>query len=211
MKTVFLDLDGTLTDSAEGITSSINHSLMKLGYSTLDPTDMGWMIGPPLIDTFTQLGVATPLEAVEHFRRQYLTRGLYQNSLYPGILSAINELKAKQFSLVLMTSKPRETAQRITVHFGIAPYLLAVYGPKSDDTRCSKGDLLGQALSELKADRMQSVMIGDRHYDFVAASMNGVASIGVDWGYGTDDELSLASARCAKVADLPISVQNLIP
>ena len=159
MNTVFLDLDGTLTDPAEGIFSALNYALTQLGHAPLDPATMGWVIGPALLDTFARLGVADPQLAVDHYRVQYTDTGLFQNTPYPGIFNALEGLRAQGQQLVLMTAKPHIYAKRITAHFGITPYLQAEYGPELDGTRNDKSELLAHALDQLQADPAQSLSL----------------------------------------------------
>lgn len=211
MRTVFLDLDGTLTDPAEGITSALNYALENMGYPRRDPAELCRLIGPPLEQAFIHLGVEDTERAILLYREEYMDTGLFQNVPYPGILDALREMKERGRSLVLMTAKPHLYARRITAHFGIAPFMHAEYGPEMDGTRKNKWDLLAHALKEMQVDPAQSVMVGDRSHDFLAAARNGMPSIGVRWGYGSDAELSQANVCCDRVSDLPGKVLQLLP
>ena len=210
MKTVFLDLDGTLTDPKEGITAAVNYALAQMGHATMHPDEMGWVIGPPLVDTFTQMGVSDPLRALDHYRDLYTRDGLFQNRLYDGILPALNQMRQAGNRLVLMTAKPHAYARKITAHFGITPYMAAEYGPELDGTRGNKWDLLAHAMAELSCDPAQAVMVGDRAHDFKAAALNNMASVGVHWGYGNADELAQATHQCARVPELPGLIEQVL-
>ncbi len=208
MNTVFLDLDGTLTDPAKGIFRSFNHALRHVGWPELNPEEMGWIIGPPLIESFSSLGVPNPQEAVDRYRDAYVDGGLFECMLYPGIPDVLAALRRPGFRIILMTAKPHVFARKITAHFNIARYFDAEYGPELDGTRNDKSELLAHALDQLHADPARSVMVGDRLNDFRAASRNDMASVGVGWGYGDDLELAQATVRCNLVADLPDAIRK---
>ncbi|HHS94161.1 MAG TPA: HAD family hydrolase [Rhodobacterales bacterium] len=208
MKTVFLDLDGTLTDSAPGIIASIIHALETLGLPAPPPEELGWVIGPALIESFSRLGVPDPQAALAAYRERYVRIGLFENAVYPGIPEAMMAL-APHYRLCLATAKPHAYACRITAHFGLAPLLAHEFGPELDGTRNDKGALLAYALDTLKARPKDCVMVGDRHHDIDAARAAGMASVAVEWGYGSAQEHSRAHKIIATPADLAPAVDAI--
>ncbi|MEJ2035061.1 MAG: HAD hydrolase-like protein [Maritimibacter sp.] len=209
MKTVFLDLDGTLTDPKPGITRSVIHALEALGMAAPEPDDLTWVIGPALIDSFARLGVADPEEAIRLYRERFSTVGLFENSVYSGINEALEAL-ATRYRLCLATAKPREFAIRITEHFGLDRHLAAQFGPEMDGTRNDKGDLLAYALNELGLEAGDCVMVGDRHLDIDAAKMVEMPSIGVTWGYSAPGELDHATQLCSTPEALLHSIIDVL-
>ncbi|WP_095587685.1 HAD-IA family hydrolase [Actibacterium ureilyticum] len=211
MTTVFLDLDGTLTDPRAGIAACINHALERLGLPTRAPDSLDWAIGPALIDSFARLGAPDPQAALVLYRERYSTVGLLENTPYDGIETALAALRDAGRTLHLATAKPHVYARRITAHFGLDRFLDQQFGPELDGTRNDKGALLAHALQQLGLDAADCLMVGDRHHDIDAARAVGMRCIGVDWGYGPPTELDQADARCARVADLPDIVAKLAP
>lgn len=205
-QTVFLDLDGTLTDSGPGIFASVRHALETLSLPV--PEDLSWVIGPPLIDSFARLGAPDPAEALRIYRERYSRIGLLENDLYPGISEALDDM-AGRYRLCLATAKPRIYAMRITAHFGLDARMTEQFGPELDGTRNDKGALLAYALDRLGLSAADCVMVGDRHNDIDAARRVGMASIGVGWGYAAPGELDAADARCARPEALPGAVAQL--
>lgn len=195
MKTVFLDLDGTLTDSAPGIITSVIHALDTLGLDAPEPAELAWVIGPALLDSFTRLGVPDPQEALRIYRERYTSVGLFENAVYPGIPAAMDAL-ARRYQLCLATAKPHAYATKITAHFGLADRLAHEFGPELDGTRNDKSELLAYALDRLGLDAGRCVMVGDRHHDIDAARAVGMASVAVTWGYGGADEHGRADRIC---------------
>ena len=206
---LFFDLDGTLTDPFEGITRSIIHALQMVGAPAPHADELTWMIGPALLDSFARIGVSDPQEALHHYRDRYARVGLYENRLYSRVLQVLSGLRDKGHRLFLMTAKPHEYAKIITAHFGISPFLEAEFGPELDGTRNDKAELLAHGLARTGAKPGNSVMIGDRRFDHVAARRNGLTSIAALWGYGTEDEHAQADLRCACPADLTAIVGRL--
>ena len=211
MKTVFLDLDGTLTDPKPGITKSFIYALGKLGLPTPAPDDLEWVIGPALLDSFAQLRVDDPQVAVDLYRERYTRDGLFENRVYDGIPDLLSGLRDAGYNMCLATAKPHAYARKITAHFGLAEYLTHEFGPELDGTRNNKGDLLAYALDLTGYDAQNSIMIGDRHHDIDAARAVGMKSVGVTWGYGSLDELSAADAICQTPAALATTIADLLP
>lgn len=211
MSTVFLDLDGTLTDPKPGITNCVNHALAQLGLPQRDPDALEWVIGPALLDSFTRLGADDPQAALDLYRERYSTIGLLENSLYDGVLETLKTLRKMGYVLHLATAKPHVYARKITAHFGLDQFLQEQFGPELDGTRNDKGELLAHALERLELDPADCLMVGDRHHDFDAARAVGMRSIGVEWGYGQPQEVQQADARCTRVSELTAIVAKLTP
>jgi phosphoglycolate phosphatase len=207
--TVFIDLDGTLIDSKPGITRSIRHALLEMGRETPGEDALEGCIGPPLWDSFRQLGVpeAELDRAVALYRERFTDAGLYEATLYDGALDMLAALRDTGARLSLATSKPHAYATTICAHFGIAEYLDGLFGSELDGTRADKTALLAHALSETATDADTATMLGDRKHDMIGASNNGLRSIGALWGYGGRAELEAAGA--SQLANAPGDVPGL--
>ena len=195
IRAVFLDLDGTLTDSGEGIYKSVDHALAKLDLPALSG-DTRWLIGPPLWDSFVQLGVPQgDLEqAVAHYRARYTKIGYLENKLYEGILHQLSDLRDAGYVMYLATAKPLSYATKITAHFGISNYLTAQFGSEEDGTRSDKTSLLSHALAVAQTPPERTIMIGDRSHDVIGAKANQMQVLGAAYGYGGSAELRAAGA-----------------
>ena len=192
------DLDGTLTDPKEGITLSVQFALNRLGYPFQETDDLGWIIGPPLKESFKillQTMDETLLDrAITIYRERYQEIGLYENILYPGILELIAQLKEEGCLHLLATSKPRVFAKKILQHFSLDSYFSVIMGSELNGQFVEKDVLIAEVLKKAPADsRSRTVMIGDRRYDVEGARANGIDVISVGYGYGTFEELSLAA------------------
>ena len=170
MRTVFFDLDGTLTDPKPGIVRSIQHALGRLNRPVPEEDDLLWCIGPPLRSSFVRLldGEAEADLAVAFYRDRFGDIGLYENDVYPGITRVLGELKAAGWALHVATSKPHVYAQRILEHFELTAHFDQVFGAELSGERADKTDLLAQALRESGGSSGRSVMIGDRSHDMLS-------------------------------------------
>lgn len=197
-KTVLFDLDGTLTDSAPGITNSVAHALAHFGIHE-EPGNLLKFIGPPLNESLPEFYGFSPeqtAEAVTVFREYFVEKGWCENAPYPGIAKLLQDLKRAGLRLMVATSKPEVQAVRILKHFGLADYFERICGaPQGNEDGARKSTVIGRALSYVNNDTSSAVMVGDRRHDVVGAHEAGIPCIGVLYGYGSREELEKAGAE----------------
>lgn len=213
---ILFDLDGTLTDPFVGITRSLGYALDKLGRIAPAADDLRWCIGPPIQSSFAALleteDAAIIGEGVRHYRERYSAVGKFENSLIEGIPDALAELVADGFFLAVATSKLKTYAGEIIDHFDLRRYFNVVHGSELDGQNSVKADLIAHILAAERIDATRAVMVGDRWHDVVGASANGLAAIGVLWGYGERKELENSGAAriVGKPAELPRSIREML-
>ncbi len=205
-KTVFFDLDGTLTDPAEGILNSVRHALSEMEWSLPPDTQMTDFIGPPLFEAFSRIagmGEADAVRAVSEFRTYFSGKGIFENRLFDGVRTLLASLRQRGIRVALATGKPEVFAKKILLHFGIDDFFTSVCGIPLDDERGDKREVLLRAMvAEGITDPKEAIMVGDRRYDVEAAHACGMTACGVLFGYGTRGELTLAGAEHI-FADIP--------
>lgn len=208
-KAVLFDLDGTLTDSGEGIINCAVFAMERLGIPVPPREELGVFVGPPLWDTFRQFGVPSDRvdEAVEIFRSRYVPIGKFENTPYSGIRETLEALRAQGRKLYVATSKPEVTAREILEHFDLSRYFAEICGATIDKTRTSKEDVIAYLLS-LDACRENSVMVGDTAFDVIGAAAHGIPTIGAAWGYGKTEDM--VSAGAAAIARSPEDLLRII-
>jgi len=194
MQAIFLDLDGTLIDPKEGITSAIQYALREIGAEVPTQDELTWCIGPPLWQSFdVLLGPGADLdEAVSLYREQYTTSGMYDAEVYDGVGEMLMDLRETGAGVWIATSKPHVYAKTIIEHFGISAWVDGLFGSELDGTNSHKTELLAHALAETGVDPARSAMIGDRRFDIDGARNNDIPSIGALWGYADEGELHMA-------------------
>lgn len=202
MKKYFLfDLDGTLTDPKEGITTCVQYALHSLGIEEPDLDRLESFIGPPLKDSFMEfygMDEEQAQAAVKKYRERFNDKGLYENEIYPGIAPMLQMLSEKGFRLAVASSKPTVFVEKILEHFGIRQYFKVVVGSELDGSRTSKDQVVMEALRQLFGAKPilyhEVYMIGDRRFDVEGARAMKVESVGVTYGYGGMEELREAHA-----------------
>lgn len=174
-KYIFFDLDGTLTDSAEGITKCVQYALESRGINVPDLNTLRPFIGPPLIESFMKFYGMTEEEArlcTAKYRKRFKDTGIYENKVYPGVPEMLARLKANGFTLAVATSKPVEFARRVTDYFNLTPYFTYITGPDFNGSLPTKADVIADALKHFGlagAAKAQALMIGDRSQDIAGA------------------------------------------
>lgn len=211
MLTLFFDLDGTLIDPKEGITSSIQHALQRVGMEEIpSQDDLTWCIGPPLWNSFdVLLGPGADLDrAVRYYREHYTDEAMYLADVYDGIGEMFDALHQVDAQIFVATSKPEIYANQIIEHFGVHAHVERLFGSELDGTNSDKTDLLKYALDETGADPARCVMVGDRRFDIFGARNNDIPSVGALWGYGEPDELRNAEADA--MAGVPEEIPEIV-
>lgn len=197
-KYVLFDLDGTLTDSQEGIMNSIIYALDYFGIQVEDRGSLRPWLGPPLVDSLMKyygFDRERALEGVKKYREYFDKKGIFENRVYAGMEALLDRLQAQGYLLMTATSKPEVAARRITDHFDLTKYFTFVGGASLDDSRVRKGDVIRYVLECNQITDLSSVMmVGDRENDIMGAKQNGLESIGVLYGYGDREELEAAGA-----------------
>jgi phosphoglycolate phosphatase len=192
------DLDGTLTDPKIGITKSVRYALAGFGISVPSLDHLTKFIGPPLRDSFKiyyGFSDAEAEKAVSIYREYFSEYGIYENTVYPGVPEALDDLNEHSKTIILATSKPTVYAERILAHFGLNEYFTLVAGSELNGSRSLKSEVIKYALDIVDPQRTKSaVMIGDREHDIIGARKNGIDSVGVTYGYGSRQELEDAGA-----------------
>lgn len=194
-KSVFFDLDGTLTDSGEGIINCATLALEHFGLPVPSREEMGVFVGPPLDKTFVQFGVPEDKaqEAIDVFRSRYLVVGKFENTPYPGIHDLLATLKKQGHRLFVATSKPETTAVEILHKFDLAQYFEVICGATLDGTRSHKADVIAYLLGKIGTPE-DILMVGDTAFDVTGAAAHGIPTIGVAWGYGKVSDMEHAGA-----------------
>lgn len=208
-KTILFDLDGTLTDSGEGIIKSSAMVLEKYGLPVPSYEEMRVFVGPPLHETFHKFGVPKEKcdDAVELYRARYNTVGLFENFPYPGIRELLEALKAQGHRLFVATSKPEEMSVRILEHFDLAKYFEIIAGATLDRSRLEKSDVIAYLLQQAGSVE-NCIMIGDTVFDVVGAAAHKIPTIGVAWGYGKVEDMKNAGAMA--IAETPEQLLELL-
>lgn len=205
---VLLDLDGTLIDSAPGITSTLAYTFETIGLPVPSPSALLEYVGPPLLHSLEgRAGLSEPeaRQALAIYRERYLEHGVTNVTAYDGIAELMTAIKASGTPSSLATSKPESLARLALTHLGLMPHLDVMTGASEDEVRSEKKDVIELALKRLAAfgaDLTNPIMVGDRYYDVEGAAANGLPTIFVEWGYGSPAEQAGAIAVVSTAEEL---------
>jgi len=198
MRTVLLDLDGTLSDSKTGIEGCFRHTLAELGHDPAASGDLSWAVGPPIATSLGRLlgqyGDDRVDQGLTIYRAHYSATAIYDCSVFPGVATMLDRLRDAGAPMFIATSKRRDFAERVMAHLGLTAYVGRIYGAEPGGGLDEKHDLLAHILKTEALDATSTVMVGDRLHDIHAAKANALRSIGVLWGYGGAEELTRAGA-----------------
>ena len=194
-KAILFDLDGTLTDSGEGIMNCAKLALEHYGLPIPSEAELRTFVGPPLHESFIRFGV--PAEeadnAIKIYRSRYIPIGKFENHPYEGIRQVLEKLKAAGHTLYVATSKPEAMSVEILEHFDLAKYFDIIAGASFDRSRSTKEDVIAYLLSRC-GDFDEKIMVGDTAFDVIGARAHGIPTVGVAWGYGKVEDMVSAGA-----------------
>lgn len=210
MKQILFDLDGTLTDSGEGIIHCAQETFAHFGLPVPAKDELRVIVGPPLRQSFVRFGIRPEdtEEAVEVYRQHYVHHGQYENCPYPGIEELLQKLKCDGHRLYVATSKPEAMSIQILEYFGLAKYFDIICGSTPDQSRDTKAKVIAHLLSQIELLPEKMIMIGDTVYDVEGANALNIPCIGVSWGYGIAEDMRKAGAIA--LADTTEQLYHLI-
>ena len=202
--TVLFDFDGTVFDTVEGITKSVQYALRKHGMEA--PLEsLRCFAGPPLVDKFMEVFEVDQPEAeqlVTDFRERYRPTGVYESSPFPGIRDLLLHLKSSGLTLGIATSKPQPMAELLLDRSNLRELFDVVVGSTPGINNEKKCDIVKRAIACAGSVPENTILIGDTKYDVSGAHACSIPCAGVRWGYASDGELEAAGADYI-AADMP--------
>lgn len=194
---VFFDFDGTIADTGEGIFSSVRYAIKESGFDPVSEESIRTFIGPPIFDSFKReldMNDEQCAFAVQKYREEYSRNGIFRFKLYPGIEELIRELKSNGIKVAIASSKPENFVKKIVEYLKFDELIDFISAPNSDKANAGKTILVKNAVAYFGIEKNKAIMIGDRYFDIDGANGAGVESIGVTFGYGSEEELKNAGA-----------------
>ena len=177
-KYILFDFDGTVFDTVEGITKSVQYALAKRGIAA-ELDSLRCFAGPPLVDMFMEkfdLSQEEAEAATDDFRERYQPIGLYDCRVFPGIKELLRALIDAGIHVGMATSKPQHLAEKLLAGEGMMELFEVISGSDSDGHNNSKAAVLTRAMNALGADKKETVLVGDTKY----AAEGELAAAGAD-------------------------------
>jgi len=209
---IFLDLDGTIVDSAPGIIESVKYALLHFGIEEKDKEKLNLFIGPPLFDAFSSIYNMSKEDAdkaVEKYRENYKeNKAMLKYKVYEGVENMLKNLKSQKYTVCLATAKPKEFAQIILDSANLSKYFDVINGASFDASKRTKTAVIKDTIEKNNFKKEEILMVGDRENDVTGAKNNGIEVLGVTYGYG--DEKELKDAGCKNIVNTPDEVLEFI-
>jgi len=205
---ILFDLDGTIVDSAPGITKTLAWTFAEMGRPIPSNEELRAWVGPPILDSFRDragMSLGEAAAALAIYRPRYLEFGALDSSVFAGVADVLHAIHDAGIPLSLATSKPETPATFMLSHFGLLDCFDIITGASDDEVRSAKADVVAEALVRLAAfgaDLTRPVLVGDREHDVEGAAANDVPTIFVGWGYGSESERVGSIAVAETPADL---------
>lgn len=195
-KYILFDFDGTVYDTVEGITKSVQHALRIQGIE--EPMEaLRCFAGPPLVDKFMEVygfDLELAQQVTRDFKARYQPIGINECQLFPGIKEALARLKASGAKLGIATSKPEHLALQLLEKEGMTELFDCICGSEPTGNNNAKWQVLQRAMEQLGASKDNSILVGDTKYDVEGAKLCGIPCLGVAYGYAAPGELKAAGA-----------------
>ena len=210
IEAVLFDLDGTLTDSKEGIINCIKYALSSLGIEESDDKKLEFFIGPPLREAMRDmynLSESNADFALNKYRERFGVKGLYENRVYDGIEDVFKILWEKDIKICLATSKPQVYAEKILEYFNLKKYFSIIVGSEFDGRRTDKTEVISCVLQKLESPK-NAIMVGDRKFDVLSAHECGIPCIGAAFGFSEENELE--NARADYIVKTPLELKQTL-
>ena len=210
LTTVLFDFDGTVFDTVEGITKSIQYAIQKHGWDA-EPEELRCFAGPPLVDKFMEVYSVSREEGeqlVREFRERYVPVGVYESRPFPGIRELLKALRTAGKKIGLATSKPQAMAELLLEQSGLKDCFDVIVGSGGGVNNDAKWQITMRAMERCGSAPEESILIGDTKYDVEGAKSCGIPCIGVRWGYAAEGELEAAGA--AAVVETPEELADLL-
>ncbi|MFC2073155.1 HAD hydrolase-like protein [Chloroflexota bacterium] len=212
LSNVLFDLDGTLTDSQEGVIKCFQYAIKELGQLYYNESEIMNLIGVPIRSIFQKLLDSKDNDlinkAISLYRERFTEVGIFENKVYPGIPELLAALFKNSYRLDIVTLKPKEDAERIAKHFSFDKWIQSIYGPNLRGYPESKIQLIESAITDSILIPNETAIVGDRKEDIIAGKTNGIITIGVTYGYGSKEEIVAADPDY--ICDSPHKVQQSI-
>lgn len=202
---IFLDLDGTITNSGPGIMKSVQYALDHFSLPNEPEEKLRGFVGPSLRDSFMKFygfSEEDAMKAISYYREYYPEKGMYDALVYPGMEECMKRLQEAGKKLVLLTSKPLFFATQIIEHFGLKPYFFLEIGTELNELDSDKCHLMEKAIVRGGFQKADCLMVGDTIYDIQGAKDAGIDSVAALYGYGIREEIQIADYSIEKPLDL---------
>lgn len=197
--TVIFDLDGTLLDTLDDLSLSVNHALGEFGLPVRSKEQIRRALGNGvrrLVEESVPGG--TGHEDFERifasFKAFYKVHSMDKTKPYEGIIPLLRQLKSMGYHCAIVSNKLDDAVQDLNRLF-FADYIDAAIGESAAVKRKPAPDSVFEALHRLGSTRERAVYVGDSEVDFATAGNAGLPCVSVTWGFRDEEYLRKTGAE----------------
>ncbi len=210
--TILFDLDGTLLNTLDDLTDSVNEVLLQEGYRQRTKEEIKTFIGDGakmLLERSLPPGTSESeiLRCLILFREYYLKNMRNRTGPYEGMPQLLRRLKQMGIKVGVVSNKPDEaTKEMCRFYFGAD--VDAAIGDNTERKKKPEPDNVIEALKQLGSPKETALYVGDSEVDVATAKNAGILCVAVTWGYRSRD--TLAEAGAYVIIDEPKQLMELI-
>lgn len=196
--TIIFDLDGTLLNTLEDLTDSVNYAMERFGFPVHTLEEVRSFVGngaPKLIERSIPQGVENPAydEVLKSFKEHYAEHCEDKTQPYAGVMEMLEALKGQGYKLAVVSNKFDGAVKQLCKKY-FRNYIAAAIGESAEVKRKPAPDTVYQALRELESDASHAVYVGDSDVDIQTAGNVPMPCVSVTWGFRTKEQLKKAGA-----------------
>jgi len=210
--TIIFDLDGTLLNTLEDLTDSVNYALELYGFPYKNMTQVRSFVGNG-VARLMELSIPQGLNnsqyeiCLEDFRRNYSGNIINKTDAYKGIMELLKELSKQDYKMAIVSNKFDKAVKELNkVYFG--EYIKVAVGETKNISRKPAPDTVFKALRELGSSASKTIYVGDSEVDVQTAKNSGIVCVGVTWGFRDREVLEMEGANY--IIDKPEELLRII-
>ena len=215
VRTLLLDLDGTLVDSVPDLAAAVNRLMRSRGLPEFSNQDVAAMVGDGIAILTSRAFAAHNLQpdanAVDDLASDYAIHVAVHSRLYPGVPDTLAGLVGQGWRLAICTNKPEPAARKLLEAVGLISLFAAIGGGDSFPVRKPDPGHLLATLASAGGQPDSCLILGDHRNDVMAAAGAGVPSIFAAWGYGSLDMAAGSAGIAHNIQEAAAIANRLLP
>lgn len=214
-KACIFDLDGTLTDTLDSLTFSVNETLKEMGLPPITRDECRMFVGngakvllEKSLKASGEKDLARLDEAMQRYDRIFKTGCTYHVVPYDGIMELLSKLKPAGIRIAVLSNKPDRDALSVVEEIFGTDTFQWIQGQKEGVPRKPDPAAALDIAQKLQADASETLYIGDSEVDIATGRAAGMKTIGVSWGFRGREALREAGAEL--IMDSPLEIFEFI-
>jgi len=207
VKLVIFDLDGTLVDTSDDLTASLNFAITKLGIPPLSVSETVALVGEGLTRLLEKVLEPQGLmehhaQAMEDFLEHYSAHLTDKSRPYPGVKDTLNKLEKSGIAMAVLSNKREDLSRRLLDELGVGKYFSLIAGSNTVPEKKPSPEAVKFVLRKFKCEPFQALVVGDSSFDIEAGRNAGVRVVAATWGFRPREVLGDADRLIERFEEL---------